>query len=633
MKLLAIIKKEIMAVKSQRISILLILLYPLLGTLLLGLAMTGSETDFSNGIAIGITSNSQSLLDNLSGTNQEYNFVNYYDVYQLKDAVKKKQVMAGLELIENDGTQAKVNIYYDNSSMASSGIFTSMMKTSIENIAREQTLTAISEILKTTNLLSTNVTDELNKLKDFKDDLQSTEYMLNDLEVKINSFDIDDLKSDIEEQKQNIQVFKEKNNRLKEALVSTRTEFDNLKYNINQLNSSIDQYENDLIQLENELIDQEANLNSVTTELNNLYSQIPSGIQTTYLNQLNQLYTLSYYLSDWKTTIASVNDLIQTTNASQTSLNNTINEFEVMLSDLERESAEIDAALTSSEQGIAKLEDKMGLFEDTLLQAKTLIDESRASKADIESKISQSEELFNELLPKIKSFQDMDPELLIQPINIELIPTQVNSKIAGSIVKMDPTQLGVMVSNAISIILILTCILLTGIVILSEKSQDIPMRTFMSNVNPITLTLGKLIGQILIALVETIMILIIAIAIFGFAFSNNYIGILFSVILVSSTFVSIGLLIGAYTKNQSTTILLSLLLIVPMLFVSGLIVPLELMPPAMSIFAGLLPLTAANNLLVGVIVKAGDFYFIWKEIIILLIINLIGLILFTLKRQ
>ena len=70
-----------------------------------------------------------------------------------------------------------------------------------------------------------------------------------------------------------------------------------------------------------------------------------------------------------------------------------------------------------------------------------------------------------------------------------------------------------------------------------------------------------------------------------------------------------------------------------MLFVSGIIVPLELMPGFVSALAGILPLTAANNLLIGVIVKAGDIYFIWKEVIVLLVIIIIGIILSTLKKQ
>jgi ABC-type multidrug transport system permease subunit len=633
MKLYALIKKEIMAVKSQRISVLLILLYPLLGTLLLGLAMTGSNFDAGTNIYVGVTSTSSTLLDELSVSATNFKFVTYKDMNLLKDAVRKKQVTVGLEFIEVPDAQTSVNIYYDNSNIQSSSIFTSMVKNTIDNISKEQTLTSISEIIKTTNLLSTNMSDELNKLSEFKENLENAEVMLTSLETKINSFDIDDLRRDIDDQRRNIATFKEKYERLKTVLASARKEFDDLKTIVNQVNASVAQYSAELKQLEIEITIQEASLNSVITQLNSLYSSIPPSLQSTYSDQINQLYALSAYISQWKNTIISVNNLIDSTTASQNNLNSTMNDFEAILTELEDESDEIDSALNSSEQGILKLESKITLFEETLTQAHELIDESRASKITIENNINKSEKLFKELLPKIDSFKDLNPELVIQPININLIPTQVNSKSTYSLVNMDPTQLGVMVANSISIILILTCILLTGIVILSEKNQEIPLRTFMSGVMPITLTSGKLIGQIIIALVETVVIILLAMSVFGFAVSNNWLGILLSVILIAGAFVSIGLIIGAYTKNQSTTILLSLLLIVPMLFVSGIIVPLELMPNFISILASVLPLTAANNLLIGVIVKSGDVYFIWKEIIVLLTITIIGIVLFTLKKD
>lgn len=632
MKFTAVVKKEIRAIQSQRISILLIILYPLLGTLLFGLAMTGLDFTTASNLNVGITGTNSSLISELSD-NDNYNFLEYETVFDLKDAVSKKQVIAGLELIENQGDKSTVNIYYDNSSITSSRFFTNLIKTNIENISKEQTLTAISEILKTTNLLSTNINDEIEKLDEFKENLEVSGVMLDNLEIKINSFDINDLENDINEQKTNISVFREKNEKLKAVLLSVRTEFDNLKTIVNQINSSIDQYSFQLEQIENEIDNQEDNINDVISELDNLKSQIPNSIKDEYQEQIDQLEIIYLYLVNWKVSITNINNLIESTNNSQNNLNMLVNNFETTLVELETESSEIDAALNSSEDGISNLEEKMVLFEETLIQARELISESRKSKTDIEEKINQSKELFDELLPKIESFKDMDPALLIEPIEVKLVPTEVNSKLTWHLIDIDATQLGVMIANSISIILILTCILLTGIVILSEKNQEIPLRLFMSEANQFTLTMGKLFGQLLIALIETIIIILLAIFVFGFPLSINYLALFLAVILVSASFISIGLVIGAYTKNQSTTILLSLLLIIPMLFVSGIIIPLELMPGFISAFAGFLPLTAANNLLIGVIVKSGGIYFIWKEVIVLSAITLIGIILYIMKRQ
>lgn len=632
MKLIAIIKKEIMAVKSQKISILFILLYPILGTILLGLAMNGGGFDSSSTLSIGITGNDLNLISDLL-TDSKYNFINYQDDSDLITAVQKKQVTVGLEFIKSDEIQSIVNIYYDNSNLISSNIFTSLIKTNIENISKEQTLFMLSGILKTTNLFSTNITDELDKLSEFKKNLQTVDFMLDGLETKLNSFDINDLRLSINEQKQNIVTFKEKNKKLKEMLILTRTEFNNLSYLINQINSNFSQYSYEINKLKSEIPLQKSNLQYVINQLGSFYYLVPDSIKNDYAQQISQLSNLSNYLVQWENSINNLDNLSNVIITLQSNMNSSVNEFNTMLTSLEKDSADIDLALSSSEQGVAKLESNISLFEETIAQGKQLISENRLSKISIESKINQSEELFNELLPKLNSFKDINPELLIQPIKINLVPTQINSKLVWSLVDIDATQLGVMVSNAMSVILILTCILLSGIVILSEKNQEIPLRLFMSETSSITLMIGKLIGQLIIALVEAIMIILVAIIVFGFPLSINYAGLLFSIILIGSAFISIGMVIGAYTKNQSTTILLSLLLIIPMLFLSGIIVPLELMPSAVSALAEILPLTAANNLLIGVIVKSGDIYFIWREIIVLCTITFVGMILVLLKKQ
>ena len=128
------------------------------------------------------------------------------------------------------------------------------------------------------------------------------------------------------------------------------------------------------------------------------------------------------------------------------------------------------------------------------------------------------------------------------------------------------------------------------------------------------------------------MILVVSVIAFGFPLSTNFLGLTLAILLIGISFIALGLIIGSFTNNQSTAILLSLLLIIPMLFISGIIIPLDLMPPAISFISSFLPLTAANNLLVGVIVKSSSAIFLLKEISALVGISLIGILVTLLKR-
>lgn len=106
-----------------------------------------------------------------------------------------------------------------------------------------------------------------------------------------------------------------------------------------------------------------------------------------------------------------------------------------------------------------------------------------------------------------------------------------------------------------------------------------------------------------------------------------------AVILVSVAFICLGLLIASLVKNQSTAILTSLLVIVPMLFLSGIVLPLEFMEGTMQLFSSILPMTIANNLLIGLIIKGLTISQLWFEVGVLLFYSIVSFIIVFLKSK
>ncbi|MBT4192287.1 MAG: ABC transporter permease [Candidatus Diapherotrites archaeon] len=633
MKLFSVIRKEIRAVKSQRISILLILLYPLLGTLLLGLAMTGTDVTTAP-VNIGIISNGSSLTNEIASATQNFNFIPYSDLIAMKNGIKRKEITVGLEIIEqpDDLTSSIVNVHFDNASGFASGIFVDYIKTNIQKIAHEKTILAISDILSTTNTLSTNLQSELGKLSNFRTQLDLTENSLDSLDQKINSFDLITIRDDIDTQQAMVQKYKQKHNAFKSQLVLVRNEYTTMYSNYTRWKNEFNNIKNNIYYLRNNINSKKADLENAIIQLNAMYSQIPPTIQANYLTQLNILDSINNSMSTWDSTLTSIDSSLTQIENYQTQLDHSINQIGTVISQLEQESYELELALTNAETATHTMETQLYLLEQTLNEAKQIILDGKQSKTAISSQLNTSEQLFLDLVPKLNAFKQLNAELIIAPITINFVPVHVNSRLTWHIFNLDPTQIGILVSNAITITLILTCVLLTAIVILLEKSQQIPLRTFMNSASPFTLISGKIGGQLIIAILETIMILVVSVIAFGFPLSTNFLGLTLAILLIGISFIALGLIIGSFTNNQSTAILLSLLLIIPMLFISGIIIPLDLMPPAISFISSFLPLTAANNLLVGVIVKSSSAIFLLKEISALVGISLIGILVTLLKR-
>jgi len=165
------------------------------------------------------------------------------------------------------------------------------------------------------------------------------------------------------------------------------------------------------------------------------------------------------------------------------------------------------------------------------------------------------------------------------------------------------TQLQLIIPSGLLIVLMLTCMLLSGISVISERQEGSLLRMNLSKANKLELFAGKLIGQLLIAFFLSIVILGIGILAFHLPIQVSFLELFLALLLISFCFISLGLFIACFVSNQSTVVLLSLILMIPMLFLSGILMPIDFMPPAIKFFSESLPLTVSNDLLVALMIK------------------------------
>jgi ABC-2 type transport system permease protein len=90
------------------------------------------------------------------------------------------------------------------------------------------------------------------------------------------------------------------------------------------------------------------------------------------------------------------------------------------------------------------------------------------------------------------------------------------------------------------------------------------------------------------------------------------------------TLTGYGLLIATLSNNLSETILISFMLILPILLLSGMYVPVESLPPAMHWLISISPLKYYLNLAHGVFLKGNSIIFMWKDFCALLFLEVIS---------
>jgi ABC-type multidrug transport system permease subunit len=129
-----------------------------------------------------------------------------------------------------------------------------------------------------------------------------------------------------------------------------------------------------------------------------------------------------------------------------------------------------------------------------------------------------------------------------------------------------------------------------------------------------TIVLEKIAANAIISLLPLPFILCISFFMLGIEMSAfTAIMVFIATSLSVVIFSIIGLIIGSFSKTESTAILGSLIIIIPLMFMSGAFYPVEAFPTAIKAFTDVLPINAGIRLVEGFLFYSFD----WIELLFL----------------
>jgi ABC-2 type transport system permease protein len=110
--------------------------------------------------------------------------------------------------------------------------------------------------------------------------------------------------------------------------------------------------------------------------------------------------------------------------------------------------------------------------------------------------------------------------------------------------------------------------------------------------------------RLVIAVVQTMILIIIGKAMYGFDVSGSWPGLIGLVVFGALTFISIGAVISSTAKTQESGMPIVQLVNMPMMFLSGLFFPVEILPKAIQWISSFLPATYLADALRNVTTSA-----------------------------
>ncbi len=135
--------------------------------------------------------------------------------------------------------------------------------------------------------------------------------------------------------------------------------------------------------------------------------------------------------------------------------------------------------------------------------------------------------------------------------------------------------------------------------------------------------LGKVLAQSTRGMIQGAIILLLAIVLFGVVIHGSILLVILLILLTVFSFVGLGILITSLADKEETATMVMMTLMFPMMFLSGVMFPIQQMPSYMQTLANFLPLTYAATAMRKVMVLGAGVSAISSEILILAVFGIV----------
>ena len=595
-KIFELARKEIRLIESQRIVLILIILYPLLivGSVMLALSgQTLAENPLEQSgakdiIVVTYAGNAElfdynSFFEKMTDT-ERLKLLVVSSEEEMKNAIKHGKGDVGF-FVEPKNEKMDVKVYYDNVSPLAAEAILFITTAKIQQIGEDLTKRELTNIWDELGRVETQLISEKLKLEKFIVTLKESQPKLEKLENDLDAIDIATIRKDIN-------FFDSLSIKYEEQVGDAKLELSSSKQKINS-------YEHDINEVRNDFIFYQATMNSMLLAVQTAKS-VSIEPATAMLSEIET--DLQEQADKIDSTIIKMDSALVDLNSAKEN----ISTAEVML-----EGATKD--LNDSKITLKEFSEQLESTEKVLNESKNLVSETIDFQKTTIGDLNGTSAFLNDFTSKINEIRKTSPEALVRPVTI-------NEEELYKATKMD-----VMLIVSLVIALLLTSILLTGVTVILEREQGIAFRVSLSKTNKLEWLGGKVLGQMFFVLVITIIILGVATIFAGINVAGSLIDVLLALILIPFSFVCLSLAIARFANSFSTVVLSSLLIFIPMLLLSGLLFPTKLMPDLIAAVSSALPLTIAKDLLLDIMLRGLAFDQIYSGLGILLFYSAICL--------
>lgn len=176
-----------------------------------------------------------------------------------------------------------------------------------------------------------------------------------------------------------------------------------------------------------------------------------------------------------------------------------------------------------------------------------------------------------------------------------------------------------MIPALVGLILMYMTILLTSTSIVRERERGTIEQLIVTPLSSLELVVGKLAPYVLIAAFDMVEILVAGVLIFGVPINGSLPLLLLLSGLFLVTTLGLGLFVSTLANTQQEAMLTSMFFLLPAIFLSGFLFPLDSMPWYLQAVSYVIPLRYFLVIVRGIMLKGVGVDMLWNEVIALCI--------------
>ncbi|MEI8215737.1 MAG: ABC transporter permease [Eubacteriales bacterium] len=179
------------------------------------------------------------------------------------------------------------------------------------------------------------------------------------------------------------------------------------------------------------------------------------------------------------------------------------------------------------------------------------------------------------------------------------------------------------VPGIVAILVTMTMVLLTSVGIVRERERGTLEQLMVTPLKPLEIMIGKITPYVLLGYIQVTVALIVAVSLFGVPIRGSVLELYILTLFFITASLGLGITISNIAKTQIQAMMMSFVVLLPSILLSGFMFPRDAMPKIIYYIGYIVPATYYLEIIRGIMLKGIGITYLWTQVGMLIIMSIV----------